>query len=87
MSPHTPVWIRKFRSSLITATAITVRTVVGPTAEFHVAALLVKREPGDVNFARRLVNGRRLSNNLTGVIQTGLGHQSHLVLSISTKQT
>lgn len=34
-------------------------TVVGPTAEFHLALLIVKREPGDIDFASALEDAWR----------------------------
>ena len=39
------------------------KPVVGPRAELHVAALVVVREVGDVDAARRLIDGRRDPEN------------------------
>ena len=60
--------------------------VVSPASEFHVAALLVEGEPLDVDLAGRLVNGRRLPDDLSGVVEAGLGHQGHLVLSVGAEE-
>ena len=45
-------------------------TIVGPTSKFHLALLIVKREPGDIDFAsafedawRYVVAGPIMSNN------------------------
>lgn len=34
------------------------KSVVSPTAELHLAALVVEREPSDIDFARRLEDAR-----------------------------
>ncbi len=58
--------------------------VVRPGAELHLAALLVKREEGDVNGAGGLVDGRGHPADTTSVKQMGLGHVGDGKLPICT---
>ena len=60
------------------------KAVVRPAAELHDAALLVEGEPLDVYLAGGLVDGRRLPDHLSVVAQSGLRHQRHLVVAVST---
>jgi hypothetical protein len=47
--------------------------------------LLVEREKLDVDLARRLVDGRRVPGDSSGIVQDGLRHDGHLVIAISTE--
>jgi hypothetical protein len=47
--------------------------------------LLVKREEFYVDCARALVNHRRFPDHTTVIVQSSFGHQSHLIVTVSTE--
>ena len=62
------------------------KTVISPGSKFHVATLLIKRKPLNIDFAGTFVDCWRLPFDFSSVIETSFGHQCHLVFSISTKK-
>ena len=62
-------------------------SVVGTAPELHVTVLLVKREPLHIDLAGGLVDGWRCPLDVSSELELGLGHQSDLVLAVSTEQT
>ena len=60
-------------------------SVVGPAAELHVTVLLVEGEPLHVDLAAGLVDGGRGPLHVPGELELSLGHQPHLVLTISAE--
>ena len=60
-------------------------SVVGPTAKLHVTVLLVEGEPLHVDLAAGLVDGGRGPLHVPGELELSLGHQPHLVLTISAE--
>jgi len=59
------------------------KTVISPGSKFHVATLLIKRKPLNIDFAGTFVDCWRLPFDFSSVIETSFGHQCHLVFSIS----
>ena len=62
------------------------KTVISPGSKFHVATLLIKRKPLNIDFAGTFVDCWRLPFDFSSVIETSFGHQCHLVFSISTEK-
>ena len=60
-------------------------SVVGPAAKLHVTVLLVEGEPLHVDLAAGLVDGGRGPLHVPGELELSLGHQPHLVLTISAE--
>lgn len=58
------------------------KTVVGPTTKFEDARLLIERKIFDVDFARALVNSRRLPLDEALMVDGGLGRQGHLEIPV-----
>lgn len=61
-------------------------TVICPRAKLHFAALLVKREKGDVYTARRLVNGRGHPLYPTIIEQLSLCQVSHGKVAVGAEE-
>lgn len=59
-------------------------SVVCPRSKLHETSLLVKREVFHVDFAKRFINGRWLPYDFSRIMQYGLRHYRHFVISIST---
>lgn len=59
-------------------------TIVGPGAELHEAGLLVEWEVLNVDLAEGLVDGWWLPQHLARVVQDGLRHDGHLIITVGT---
>lgn len=57
-------------------------SIVGPRAELHEAGLLVEGEILDINFAKGLVNRRRLPHHFARVMKDRFSHDGHFVVAI-----
>lgn len=56
--------------------------IVAPRSELHEAGLLIKREVLHVDFAERLVDGRRLPDHFAVVMQDGFRHDGHFIVTV-----
>ena len=65
------------------------KTIVGPRAKLHDAALLIKRKILNINLTGGLVDSWRFPGNISFVCDNRLCHQSHLIVSVraTNKQT
>lgn len=61
------------------------KPIIGPRSEFHNTGLFVEWEIFDVDFAWRLVNGRRFPLDQAIPPQGGLGCQGHLEIAIGAR--
>jgi hypothetical protein len=59
--------------------------IVRPGAELHETRLFVEWEVLDINLTERLVDGRRFPHHFARVIEDGLRHYGHLVVSVGTE--
>lgn len=59
-------------------------SVVSPRSKLHGTSLFVERKVFHVYFTKRFVNGRWLPYDFSRVMQYGLRHNSHFVISIGT---
>lgn len=58
------------------------KTIVGPRAKLHDAALLIKRKILNVDLTGGLVDSWRFPGNISFVCDNRLCHQSHLIVSV-----
>ena len=61
-------------------------TIIGPTAEFHETCLHIKRKVADVDFTRRLENGRRCPSYFSTTVKHRFRHGCHDVVAISAEK-
>ena len=58
---------------------------MGPRAKLHPAQLLVEWKVLDINLAAGLINGWRVPQHLSRIMQNCFGHDGHLVVAIGTE--
>lgn len=61
------------------------KTIVGPRAKLHDAALLIKRKILNIDLTGGLVESWRFPGNISFVCDNRLCHQSHLIVSVRAR--
>jgi hypothetical protein len=61
------------------------KSIIGPTAEFHITFLIVERKPRDVNLARTFENSRRYENTATVAVHHDVGRVRAVETLVSTR--